>query len=430
MPDPGVTLRPVRSPRISSGALATLRFRLTAWYVGTYAVILLVLGGGLFLVVARQVRRELDRTLESAIGVVMREGTATDDANWQAEAARLRVPGLSLYLFDDAGRPLFRDTASAVVREAVHASSSGPAMRQLPSGAERVSRAYASSFRATDGRTLTAAAAADLEDLEDRYTRLIGQFSAAAALALALVALGGVFLARKSSAPVEAVIEQMRQFMADASHELRTPVTVLRTEAEVALARTPGDAEDRRAFEVIASEAARLGSVVEDLLILARAEGASLPVEQTPLFLDDIVSDAVSAFGTVALQRGVSLELSTFEEAPASGSDVLLRRLVSALIDNAIKYTPAGGRITVTVRAEPDAVVIEVADTGIGVSAEALPRVFDRFYRSDRARAAATGTGLGLPIAKWIAAAHGGVLALASTTEEGTTATLLLPRRK
>ncbi len=408
--------------------LATLRFRLTAWYIGTYAAILLVLGGGLFLVVARQIRREVDASLQEAVQILVRD-TRTRAPNWSDATSGLRIPGIALSVLDSTGAPVLGGTASAVVREAALASAQGEATRQLPSGAEQVSRARARRFRATDGRLFIAVAAADLEDLEDRYTRLISQFSAAAAIALGLVALGGVFLARKSSAPVESIVEQMREFMADASHELRTPVTVLRTEAEVALARGVGDAESRRAMEVIASEAARLSGVVEDLLILAGGDGQVIDVERTATFLDDIVSDAVSAFGTVARQRNVSLTLAHYEEAPVSGSIVLLRRLVSALLDNAIKYTPEGGRVTVSVRVEDDVVRVEVADTGIGITADALPRVFDRFYRTERARAAAQGTGLGLPIARWIAEAHDGRLTIVSSLDKGTVVTLLMPQR-
>ena len=410
-------------------SLATLRFRLATWYVGTYAVILLVLGGGLFYVVTRQVRRELDNSLRAAVAVLEREGPASGDSNWIAEESHLRIPGLSLYVFDALGHTLIGDSASNVLREAVRAATVTGVMRQRPSGAEQVSRAFARSYRAPDGTMLTAAASADLEDLEDRYTTLIGQFSAAAALALAFIALGGVFLARKSSAPVDAVVEQMRRFMADASHELRTPVTVVRTEAEVALGREGIAPDDRRAFEVIANESVRLGAVVEDLLILARAEGAELVVDQSALFLDDIVSDVVSALGTVASQRGVSLDLAQFDEAPVSGNELLLRRLVFALVDNAIKYTLHGGSVTVSVRVVDAMVVLDVADTGMGIIADALPRVFDRFYRSERARSAAAGTGLGLPIARWIAEAHGGSVELASVVDEGTTAVVRLPSR-
>ncbi|MDQ2665638.1 MAG: HAMP domain-containing histidine kinase [Gemmatimonadota bacterium] len=408
--------------------LATLRFRLTAWYVATYAGILLVLGGGLFFVVARQVRRELDTSLAAAVDLLVREGTSTAP-NWVQTTSGLRIPSLSLYILDSTGAPLVGDSVSRVVQEAARAAAHGEATRQLPSGAEHVERARAHRFRAADGRTLTAVASADLEDLEDRYTRLISQFSAAAAIALAFVAMGGVFLARKSSAPVESVVAQMREFMADASHELRTPVTVLRTEAEVALARPGGDADSRRALEVIASEAARLSGVVEDLLILAGGDGREVAIERVPAYLDDVVSDVVSAFGTVARQRDVTLTLARFEEAPVYGNVVLLRRLVAALVDNAIKYTPTGGRVGVSVRAEGTSLLVEVADSGIGIDGAALPRVFDRFFRTDRARASAQGTGLGLPIARWIAEAHGGRLTIASSPGDGTVVTLLLPRR-
>ena len=408
--------------------LATLRTRLTAWYIGTYAAILLVLGGGLFLVVARQIQREVDASLEEAVQLLARESQSRAP-NERETASRLRIPGIALYVLDSAGAPILGGMPSAVVREAALASAHGEATRQLPSGAEQVSRARALRFRATDGRLFIAIAAADVEDLEDRYTRLISQFSAAAAIALGLVAVGGVFLARKSSAPVESIVAQMRVFMADASHELRTPVTVLRTEAEVALARGTGDAESRRALEVIASEATRLSGVVEDLLILAGGDGQVVEIERAATYLDDIVSDAVSAFGTVARRRDVMLTLAHYDEAPVIGSGVLLRRLVAALIDNAIKYTPAGGHVTVSVRVEGEEVRVEVADTGIGIATDALPRVFDRFYRSERARAAAQGTGLGLPIARWIAEAHGGRLAITSTLNAGTTVIVVMPRR-
>jgi signal transduction histidine kinase len=428
MVDPASAPR-ARAPRAGLEPLAALRFRLTSWYVATYAAILLILGGGLFFVVARQVRRELDASLTAAVDLLVREGTSRAP-NWIETTSGLRIPGRALYILDSAGASLLGDSATTVVREAAMGAQHGDATRQLPSGAERVERARARRFRAADGRLLTAVASADLEDLEDRYTRLISQFSAAAAIALALVAVGGVFLARISSGPVESIVEQMRTFMADASHELRTPVTVLRTEAEVALARPGGDADSRRALAVIASEAARLSGVVEDLLILAGGDGRRLAVERAPAYLDDVVSDAVSAFGTVARQRDVTLSLAHFEEAPVSGNVVLLRRLVAALIDNAIKYTPAGGRVDVSVRAVETSVRVDVADTGIGIDGEALPRVFDRFFRTDRARASAQGTGLGLPIARWIAEAHDGRLTVASTPGEGTLVTLLLPRRE
>ena len=408
------------------GALDRLRLRLAAWYVGTYAVILLVLGGGLFLVVARQIRVELDRTLAAAADALAQAATEEPEA-----ATRLRIPGTSLYLIDSLGHSLLADTSTSttLVRStAAAALTSGIAIRQLPSGAERVARAYARTFRGRDGQVRVAVAAANLEDLEDRYSLLITQFAISAGLALALVALGGVFVARKSAAPVEAVVEQMRRFLADAGHELRTPVTILRTEAEVALGRGPASPDDVRAFRIIAGEAERMGGVVDDLFTLARAEAAELPVERMPLYLDDVVSDAVAAAGNGAARRGVTLEIGDYQEAPVLGSAALLHRLVRLLLDNAIKYTRPGGRVDVSVVAQGDRVVVRVADSGIGIAPDALPRVFDRFFRADDARAEGTGAGLGLAIGRWIAEAHQGTLTLQSAAGLGTTACLDLPR--
>jgi signal transduction histidine kinase len=303
----------------------------------------------------------------------------------------------------------------------------GATTLQVASGKESELRAHLSRFRSPDRRLLIAVAAADLEDLEDRYSLLITQFVVAACIALAAMTIGGVVLARKSAEPVEAAVEHMRRFMADAGHELRTPVTVLRTEVEVALERGRDPVQDSLAFTRIAGEAAHLASVVEDLFTLARAESAQLPVERSAIFLDDIASDAVASAGSSAAQKGVVLSLDEYQEAAMVGSATLLRRLIVILLDNAVKYTPAGGRVTVSVRTERSRVLVDVADTGVGIAPEAVSRVFDRFYRSDDGRSAAPGAGLGLSIARWIAEAHGGTLTLTSQLGAGTRIRLDLP---
>ena len=405
----------------SLDTLDRLRLRISVWYVATCAAVLLVLGAGLFYVVAQQMGQDLDRTLEGAARALARTS--------RAPGVRVQVPGVALFVTDSAGRVLTPDTGSALVtriaRRAVH---EGTARDEVPSAKEHVLRLRGLAFRTGTGEMHVAVAAADVEDLEDRYQRLITQFSVAALIALALVGCGGVFLARKFARPVEDTVERMREFMSDAAHELRTPVAVLRTESEVALARPRDGTEDRAAFARIADDAVRLSSVVDDLFTLARAESGELDVESAPVYLDDILSDSVSAFASVAVTRRVTLALEQFDEAPVLGSPTLLRRAVSILLDNALKYTDAGGRVATSIRAGHDAVVLEVRDTGIGIAAGVLPRVFDRFYRADAARSATTGAGLGLAIALRIAELHGGTITLASEPARGTTARLMLPR--
>ncbi len=405
--------------------LDRLRLRLTAWYVGTYAVVLIALGAGLFSVVAQQIGHDLDDRLAAATGSIM-----TEERGKRADSVQLRIPGISLYVFDAQGTNVVRpDTASPLIRGIVRkARATGATTLQVASGKERALRAHLAPFTAGDGSARVAVAAADLEDLEDRYTLLITQFVAAASIALLLVTLGGVALARQSAAPVESAVEHMRRFMADAGHELRTPVSVLRTEAEVALERSRDPDRDSVAFRRIADEAASLGAVVDDLFTLARAESGQLPVERAALFLDDVVSDAVAAAGSTAARKGVVLSLDEYEETRTVGSTTLLYRLMLILLDNAIKYTPPGGRVTVSVRFHDSRAIVDVTDTGAGIESDAIPQVFDRFYRSAEGRAAAPGAGLGLSIARWITDAHGGTLSLSSAVGVGTNVRLELPR--
>jgi signal transduction histidine kinase len=238
---------------------------------------------------------------------------------------------------------------------------------------------------------MVAVAAADKVELEDRFASLIAAFGSAAALALLLVTAGGWFLVRKATEPAEASMEQMRRFMGDAAHELRTPLTVLRTHAEVALQH--------------------LGE---------RA------IAHQRLSLDDIALDAAETARAMAGQRGVEIQIEEFEEARVDGDPALLRQLVMILLDNAVKYTPSGGTVRLKVGTSDGAAVLDVADTGVGITATDLPHVFERFFRGDPARAkggatveAVTGAGLGLAIAKWIADAHRAVISAESVPGSG-----------
>ena len=232
---------------------------------------------------------------------------------------------------------------------------------------------------------------------------------------------------------VEDAFEQRRRFTADASHELRTPVSIVIGESELALASERSPAEYRTALAVIHGEARRLALIVGDLFLLARSDAAEQPLVPTALYLEELVGDCIDAMGTVANAKQIRLRFSPESEVSYTGDETMLRRVVMNLLDNAIKYTPAEG--TVTAHAEPQAgggAVIRVSDSGVGVAPEHQSRIFERFYRVQQAMPRtglpdATGAGLGLPIAVWIAKAHGGSLVLAHSDERGSVFELRLP---
>jgi signal transduction histidine kinase len=232
--------------------------------------------------------------------------------------------------------------------------------------------------------------------------------------------------------------EQQRQFMADASHELRTPVAALSSVADVALARTDRDPRElREALDVVRGEGRRLGRLLDDLMLLARTDAGELPVRPEQLFLEELLQDSARAARGLATSRGISLIAPPAEEAPFVGDAHLLRRLVMILLDNAIKYTPPGGEVRLSLKCDSSGehYLISVEDTGPGVPSWAAERIFERFFRVDESRTRSTeddrgdaSAGLGLPIARWIAEVHGGTVQLDGTGPGGSRFVVTLPK--
>jgi signal transduction histidine kinase len=223
-------------------------------------------------------------------------------------------------------------------------------------------------------------------------------------------------------------MEFMRRFMADAAHELRTPITILRTRAEVAL-QQPRDAENYvSALRGVEAEARRLGGIVDSLLVLARADAGERQIDKERIFLDDIAIDAASAAQIVARQKRVLVTVDEFEEAPVLGDATLIRQLMMIVLDNAVKFTDAGGQVHVRVSMHEGAPTFVVEDTGIGIRQEELSRVFQRFFRGETARSRTDGAGLGLSIASWIAREHGAEISLSSEPGKGTRVIVTFPR--
>jgi two-component system OmpR family sensor kinase len=298
-----------------------------------------------------------------------------------------------------------------------------------------------------------------------------------------IVSAGGYFLARKSLAPVVAMsekaarmgardlqerlpvqnprdelghlartfnellerlnrsLEQQRRFMADASHELRSPVSIIRGEAEVALSQARPSEEYRESLAISLEEARRLSQIVDDLFTLARADAGQYPLHARDFYLEELAGDCVRAARSMAATRGITLGYEPEGEMPIHADEALVRRLTMNLLENAIKYSSAGGTVRVACERAGSEYALTVRDSGPGIPAEAREKIFERFFRLDPARTqtrpalggaevaapAAAGAGLGLSIARWIAEAHHGRLVLARSDASGSTFVAYLP---
>jgi two-component system, OmpR family, sensor histidine kinase CiaH len=248
--------------------------------------------------------------------------------------------------------------------------------------------------------------------------------------ALAIFFLISLFLSRWALRPVERSWKQQQQFVADASHELKTPLTVLLADADILLAH-PDDtiASQRKWVEYMQDEAGRMRELVEDMLFLARSDSASEREQvRQSVSLSDLCFNCLLSFEPVAFERGAQLNDAVEPDVTVLGDESQLRRLIAILLDNACKYCGEQGTVTLTLRLEGGRAVLSVRNTGDPIPPEALPHLFERFYRADSARARDTGGyGLGLAIAAAIAEGHKGKISAASTAAEGTTFTVTLP---
>jgi heavy metal sensor kinase len=222
--------------------------------------------------------------------------------------------------------------------------------------------------------------------------------------------------------------QMQRQFMADASHELRTPVSVIQTAAEVTLAQpVREEAEYRDALTIVNEQSTRLGRLVEDMLVLARADAGGYRLTRRPLYMDELVAECVRAVSVVAVTRGIQLATDLQPDVCVDADDRLLRHLATNLLENAVQYTPSGGSVAVAVHSHAASVTLTVSDTGPGIAPADRERVFQRFVRLDPARSATSGAGLGLPIARWIAEQHRGTLTVEPAAAGGCLFVVRLP---
>ncbi|HUT83487.1 MAG TPA: heavy metal sensor histidine kinase [Thermodesulfobacteriota bacterium] len=227
---------------------------------------------------------------------------------------------------------------------------------------------------------------------------------------------------------IEDAFKRIAQFTADASHELRTPLCSLKGEIEVILSQERDREEYKKTLIDCAERLEELVKLLNGLLFLARADGGAV-INMAPLSLDELLTNLSEFFDPLAKQKGITLSLDSVEKARVIGDKTLLQQLFTNLIDNAIKYTPEGGRISIGMHADREMVEVFVKDTGIGIPEDDLTYIFKRFYRVDHSRSReAGGSGLGLSICHFIVEAHHGRIKVESEVNQGSTFTVYLPR--
>ncbi|MFL5560700.1 MAG: sensor histidine kinase [Gemmatimonadaceae bacterium] len=488
----------------------SVRGRLALWHTSVLAALLVTFASLSYGMLSRTITRRTDAYLEESVAALSDDlhadeiSDVSDSTSAQATLSEFHLRDLGFLVYDSKGRlvasDLPADSAAAGNRAgamvdfaAVRASiapllvAAGPRFVTLPN-AEGGMRMYAARTGASRN-FLVVVAVASLADQTELLEEVRAGFIVAIIVGLVLAWGGGYALARRSLAPVVAMSEraadigatslherlpvanpndelgrlastfnellarldtafdQQRRFMADASHELRTPVAVMLGEADIALSQAHRpDAEYRSALQALRDEGRRLSRIVGDLFLLARADAGQRPLQRREFYLDELVSECVRAARALGAARGTTVRFdppspSIISDAasdpeddwPIEADEELIRSLVMNLLDNAIKHSPAGATVTIALHRDAWAYRITVSDTGPGIPEDARAHVFERFYRVDAARgreatSESGGAGLGLAIGRWIAESHGGTLDLVETTSAGSCFEVVLPR--
>jgi len=448
--------------------LHSVRSRLTLWYTAILALVLITFSGISYAFLARAIRAATDASLSDTAHEFAAAFSADPIAPSQVRLD-FRYSDREIMVFTPAGEviataktriPEFdRKQIAMAVRNGLHG------LRTF--GQFRVLAQPLSVF----GHRYTAVVAQSLTRQDERLKAAAHAVILGIPIALIVAAGGGYLLARKSLEPVTrmsmqareigaktldqriAVVnerdelgflaitlnelferlqrsfESQKRFMADASHELRTPVSIIQGEADVVLARPDRDpAEYRASIEIMRKAALNLTRIVQNLFLLARSDAGTYPMHRSRFYLDEVLADSVRAMRSAAVSKRIEMTCDSPSDLAMFADEELIRRLFLNLIDNAVKFTPAEGRVSVDATAEDETYIVRITDSGPGIATADQPHIFERFFRGDRARSRrASGAGLGLSIAKWIAEAHAGDLDLERSDAAGTTLRVRLP---
>lgn len=432
----------------------SVRARLTLWYTAVLGVSLALFAVAIWLALRQAMLLELDHELDNRAAGFARflaaEASTDKTALVAAEASEYAAglfPGQSVRVWDYHGRLIY-----AWPPEAAAAGSMRSVRRQVLLG----------------GRLYPVELATALKPVHSTLRKLALAIVAAIPLVLLLAAAGGWWMSRRAMAPVDAMTRQahalgirnlrarlpvpasgdelarlaeawngvlgrlqqamgrLTRFTADASHELRNPVAIIRTTAELTLRRTRSEAEYRQALSQIEDQSRHITCLIDDLLALARSDHGPDHAPFEIVDLSAIIRDVCDEARPSAERKQISLSAAAASPVPLPANLPMLRRLAVLLVDNALKYTGSGGEVTVSAAPRQGRAILEVSDTGCGISAEELPHIFERFWRARRVPAAG-GAGLGLALAKAIVDLHKGGIGVRSEVDRGSVFEVSLP---
>jgi signal transduction histidine kinase len=415
--------------------LEGMRWRLTLGYAGIFALILVFLAVAAVAGFSRELTNQQDTLLTQEAEDQSRNLLDDEHREVLAEGSA----EYSWIALDPDGHITARDPTAArlgtlglpsktLAREALQEDEGVSATIRGPQGKVRV---VSLPMRETGEVIGVIQYARSLGGVRQTIDRLLLVLIPLALGGLGAALLGGLYMAGRAMRPARESFERQRAFVADASHELKTPLTLIRADAEMVLFRDRLNEDDRKLLDHALAETDRMGAVLSDLLLVARLDAGKVDLAEKPFDLAALLSEEAERFGARAAAKGVRLEVLTPEELTARGDVKRTGQALAVLFDNAVRFTPSGGSIAVHGRLGERWAEASVADTGPGISPEDLPRVFDRFYRAEAARTRSTGggTGLGLAIARDLVRAQGGDLLAERPRGGGAVFRLRLPRR-
>jgi signal transduction histidine kinase len=455
----------------------SIKFRFTIWYLLVLAILLAGLSAGVYFYLSRSLYGNLDNSLElRSVQLHSVQDILQSINQGQLEQELGEIVILYFYsggqLVEVSPQGTSIDVPSESISQAIAGTSSfatvqtaqGEGLRLLavpiiisisgpPPGIQPAALVIAQSTK-------------QIDQALDGLVRTLG---IAGPLALAVAAGGGIFLARRALKPVddisrtaqeieesdlsrrinvgtkdelgrlaatlnemigrlERAFQRQKQFTSDASHELRAPLAVIEAESTLALQKERPAADYQQSLETISQESRQMSSLIDQLLTLARADAGKEQWNFTEVNMGKLISSLSTDVEVLCQERGLSFQPGQIQDLMVKGDEARLRELFMDLLDNAIRYTPAPGTVSVSLRPEGQMAVALITDTGIGIPGEDIPFIFERFYRVDKSRSRAEGgTGLGLAISKHIAEAHGGRIEVKSEIGVGSTFSVWLP---